>query len=129
ERPRGGELVALRLMRAQSVVAISPARVGRSKLRALDEVEWINWGRSLAQLPDAQWIDANVPAERIVLRTSSMDAQLHAARAGLGALLLPRAFVRWTQLAELRLGSELEASLPPMPSSDLWLVGHTALRQ
>jgi DNA-binding transcriptional LysR family regulator len=128
-RPTSGDLIAVRLAEASSVIAASPARIrALGKLAELDAIEWITWGRDLAGFGDAQWIAANVDAARIVLRTSSMDAQLHAARSGLGALLVPRPFFDWIDLAEVPLERSLAKRLPPLPVGTLWLVGHRALR-
>ena len=128
-RPRSGDLVALRLAEAESTIVAAPERVAElGRLRTLDAIEWINWGPDLAGLPDARWITDNVAPEQIVLRTSSMDAQIQAARAGLGAMLVSRPFVAWIELDELPLTKRLARQLPPRPRSALWLVGHRALR-
>jgi DNA-binding transcriptional LysR family regulator len=128
-RPTSGDLIAVRLAEASSVIAASPARIrALGKLTDLDAIEWITWCRDLAGFGDAQWIAANVDPARVVLRTSSMDAQLHAARRGLGALLIQRPFFEWVDLAEVPLDRKLANRLPPLPVGSLWLVGHRALR-
>lgn len=129
KRPHTGDLVAVRLTTAQSIIVAAPRlarRIGR--LDDLDAIDWINWGPDLAGFPDARWIDEHVAPERVVLRTSSMDAQIQAARAGLGAMIMSRPFAGWTGLAELPLGRELSASVAELPTGELWLVGHRALR-
>jgi DNA-binding transcriptional LysR family regulator len=129
-RPTSGDLVAVRLAEATWSIVAAPALVKRiGKLKRFEQVDWISWAEDLAHLPDARWLAAHVPAERIALRTSSMDAQLHAARAGLGALLLPEMFLRLIDLAVLPLERSLAAKLQPMPGGALWLVGHRALRE
>ena len=128
-RPLSGDLVAVRLAEAESIIAAAPSLVARvGRLRSLHALPWINWGRDLAHLPDARWINDHVRADRIVLRTSSMDAQLHAARAGLGALLVPMPFVRCADLAPVVCARPLARSLPELPRGALWMVGHRALR-
>jgi DNA-binding transcriptional LysR family regulator len=128
-RPTSGDLVAVRLAESSSVIAAAPKRIrSLGKLGSLDAIEWITWGPDLAGFPDAKWIAANVEPSRIVLRTSSMDAQLHAGRTGLGALLVPRPFLEWIDLAEVPLERALFKRLPPLPIGTLWLVGHRALR-
>jgi len=134
-RPSSGDLVAVRLAETSSVIVASAARArmnGKNgklgKLGSLDAIEWVTWGRELAHLPDAKWITANVDPARIVLRTSSMDAQIHAVRAGLGAMLVGRPFVGWLDLVELPLERGLAKRLPALPSGAMWLVGHRALR-
>ncbi|PRP96762.1 HTH-type transcriptional regulator DmlR [Enhygromyxa salina] len=129
-RPRSGDLVALRVLEAQSTIAAAPelaAKVG--KLGRLDAVDWITWGPELAGLPDAQWIETHVDPSRVVLWTSSMDAQIRAAHAGLGAIVLARPFLAWTGLAELKPTRTLAKRLPPLPIAGLWIVGHRALRE
>lgn len=129
-RPTSGELVAQRLVEASSVIAAAPARVRElGKLTSLEQIEWITWGRELASFPDAAWVSNHVDAKRVVLRTSSMDAQLHAAATGLGAMLLQRPFCAWVGLTELPLTPSLAKRLPPLPHAALWLVGHKALRE
>jgi DNA-binding transcriptional LysR family regulator len=129
-RPNTGDLVAVRLLEARSMLAAAPTLAARlGPLPRLDAVDWIAWGPDLAGLPDARWLTANVDAERIALRTSSMDAQIQAARAGLGALLVAEPFLAWVGLVELPLTRALARRLPPRPSGALWLVGHRALRE
>ncbi|MFV8752454.1 LysR family transcriptional regulator [Nannocystaceae bacterium ST9] len=128
-RPSSGDLIAVKLAEATSVIVAAPDRVrSLGKLVSLDAIDWLTWGRDLANFPDAKWIAANVDPGRIVLRTSSMDAQLHAARRGLGAILLPRPFLGLIDLAELPLERGLAKRMPALPSGSLWLVGHRALR-
>jgi DNA-binding transcriptional LysR family regulator len=126
-RPRSGDLLAVRLTEAQSVIVAAPELV-RTPIDRLDAIDWITWGPDLAGLPDARWITANVDAARIVLRTSSMDAQIQAARTGLGAIMVPQPFAEWIGLDEVPLSRSLAKRLPPTPSGALWLVGHRALR-
>lgn len=127
-RPSSGELVAQRLVEAHSVIVAAPERVrALGRLTSLEQIEWITWGRDLAGFPDAAWLREHVDASRIVLRTSSMDAQLHAAKAGLGAMLLQQPFGEWAGLRELPIAPSLAKRLAPLPHGALWLVGHAAL--
>jgi DNA-binding transcriptional LysR family regulator len=128
-RPRTGDLVSVRLTEAASVIVAAPELIARvGKLDRLDAIDWITWGPDLAGLPDARWVTANVDTSRIVLRTSSMDAQIQAARAGLGAILVARPFLAWVGLAPVPLSRSLARRLPTTPTGALWLVGHRALR-
>jgi DNA-binding transcriptional LysR family regulator len=128
-RPTSGDLVAVRLAEAASIPAVAPAVARRiGKLASTDDVDWITWGPDLVHLPDAQWIAQHVDAARIALRTSSMDAQIHAARAGLGAMLLAPPFLRASGLVRLDLDRALAKRTAAIPSGTLWLVGHRALR-
>jgi DNA-binding transcriptional LysR family regulator len=129
-RPQTGDLVAVRVLEARSVLAVAPALANRlGPLPRLDAIDWITWGPELAGLPDARWLTANVDGQRVALRTSSMDAQIQAARAGLGALVVPEPFLAWVGLVELPLKRALTRRLPPLPSGALWMVGHRALRE
>jgi DNA-binding transcriptional LysR family regulator len=128
-RPQSGDLVSVRLVEASPIVAAAPsvaAQVGR--LSKLDAVDWVTWGHDLAHLSDSLWIAKHVPPERIALRTSSMDAQIQAVRAGAGAMLLHRPFLPFAGLTEVSLSPALQKRLEEIPSSSLWLVGHRALR-
>ena len=128
-RPTSGDLVAVRLAESAFAVAAAPAVVKKlGRVSDLAAIDWIVWGSDLAHLPDARWIAANVPPERIALRTSSMDAQIHAVHAGLGAMLVPRPFLRACGLAEVQLDRPLARRFATIPTGTLWLVGHRALR-
>jgi DNA-binding transcriptional LysR family regulator len=129
-RPERGDLVA-RLVGEQALIPLAARRVveAQGPVRDLGALRWIVWGDDLAHLPDARWLRAQVPEERIVLRTSSVEAQLRAMEAGLGAALHVRAFASAGALAPLRLGRALQRRLPPYPRGGLWLVTHRALRQ
>lgn len=128
-RPTSGDLISVRLAESASIIGAAPTlcrRVGR--LARLDDVDWIAWGADLARLPDAHWLATHVDPTRVVLRTSSIDAQIHAARRGLGALLLNRPFLEHCGLVPVPLERGLARALPPIPTGSLWLVGHRALR-
>ncbi|WP_146658637.1 LysR family transcriptional regulator [Enhygromyxa salina] len=128
-RPRAGDLIALRLIEAESTIAAAPELIRKiQKLEDTSAIDWINWGPDLASLPDARWIADNVDPTRVVLRTSSMDAQIQAARAGLGAIIVGRPFLDWIELDELPLGPKLTKRVSALPTGSLWLVGHKALR-
>ena len=128
-RPRSGDLVGVRLLEDVAVVGASAELARRlGTLADLGSVDWVTWGADLAHLPDGAWIQANVPPERVVLRTSAMDAQLEATRAGLGVMLLHRGFLRFVGLEEVALARPLAARLAAIPAGSLWLVGHRALR-
>lgn len=128
-RPRSGDLIAQRLAEAETIIVAAPELVRRiGKLERLDAIDWITWGSDLATFPDAEWVTQHVDPTKVVLRTSSMDAQLHAARAGLGAMLVARPWLGWIELEELPLARKLAKELAPMPVGTLWMVGHRALR-
>lgn len=129
-RPTAGDLLARRLGRsADAVFAARRQAAEVGTLRRLEDATWITWGEDLAHLPHAQWILSRVPAERIALRTSHLGAQVAAARAGLGLLLLDRAVAAALDLVEVPLAAELRRGLPAPAATELWLVTHRALRE
>lgn len=128
-RPARGDLIAQKLVTTRSIPASAPAYVeALGAVRAVDDVRWIAWGHDLAQIPEARWLAAHVTAPPI-LRTSAFSAQLNAAASGLGAMLAPEPYLARFGLAPLRRGRGLAAAWDALPSGDLWLVGHVALRR
>jgi DNA-binding transcriptional LysR family regulator len=123
-RSQGADLVTTRLATSQWVAAASPRLAARlGTIARWDAAPWINWDRDLASLAPAKWVAQR--AGDIALRTSDFPAQLAAARAGLGLLLVPRPYIATSGLAEVAFAAALA---PGWPSDDLWLVGHKALR-
>lgn len=98
------------------------ASLGRR--RPLAELDWITPDASLAHLAQAQWLRAQVSAERIVMSVDSLVGMVHAVRCGIGAamLLCPLADVHAAELVQLE---------PPAPALDtqLWILTHPDLRQ
>ncbi|ACY16914.1 LysR family transcriptional regulator [Haliangium ochraceum] len=128
-RPRSGDLVAVRLVEQDAFPVVAPSVAAeRGRLRDPGDMEWVTWGADLAHMPDAQWLERHVPPTQVVLRTSSMDAQIHAARAGLGAMFLSPAFLPATGLVALPLAKRLVAAAPLPTAGALWMVSHRALR-
>ena len=89
----------------------------------LEDRDWLGFDDSLRHLRSARWLAAHVPAERIVLRATSLIALREAARAGLGVALLP-----------CYLGDpdpDLGRVAPPVPGTEvpLWLLVHPNLRR
>jgi DNA-binding transcriptional LysR family regulator len=128
-RPAAGDLVATRLTTQGWCVVASPEHADElAPLRDPNDARWVTWGEELAQLPDRQWIDKHVDAERIGLITSSMTAQIEAVRAGFGVTIVPKPYRELRGLTELRLTPKLRRSIAEIPEASLWLVGHRALR-
>jgi DNA-binding transcriptional LysR family regulator len=128
-RPTTGDLVAVRLGAATSVVTVSEtlaAEIGT--LKRLDDLRWITYADDLGHLPETSWITSQVSTQRIALRSNSMTAHLEAARSGLGATLAAKPFASLPGLSALRLSRRLAKEVLPFPESPLWLVGHRALR-
>jgi len=128
-RPESGDLVTVKIADEQDGLFTSPAYAAElGTIRELGAARWIGWERDLAHLPSVRWLDHHVPESRVVLRTSSIGAQLSAAEAGLGVVLLPNPYGKRRSLTAVRLSATLRASLPPTPRQSLWLVGHRATR-
>lgn len=89
----------------------------------LQDYRWVAPDESLSHLEQAKWLRANVPAERIALRSDSLVGMVEAVAqaVGVGMLLCP--------LADARPG--LVALQPPSAPFDtqLWVLTHPDLRQ
>lgn len=83
----------------------------------LGDHAWLGFDDSLGHLCPARWLAAHVRPEAIVLRTTSLLALREAARAGLGAALLP------CYLGDA--APDLRRVAPPLPEAEiggLWLL-------
>jgi DNA-binding transcriptional LysR family regulator len=98
------------------------------KLKRLEDARWIVWAADLAHLPDAAWLRAHGPGIAPVLRTSHFASQLAAARAGLGVAMAAAPYER-VGLVAVSHARSLDDAWAALPMTDLWLVGHRALRQ
>jgi DNA-binding transcriptional LysR family regulator len=81
----------------------------------------IGWDEP-ARMIAAEWILANVPAERIGYRSNSLVNQLLAAKAGLGIALLP------CYLGDRDPGVRRVSGVLPDLTSELWIVTHQDLK-
>jgi DNA-binding transcriptional LysR family regulator len=129
-RPARGDLVAQKLVSTRSLPAGAPAYVQSlgPTLRRPDEARWIAWGHDLAQIAEARWLERHVSVPP-VLRTSSFFAQLAAAGAGLGLVLAPEPYLPHFALTPVKPARALLPAWAALPVSELWLVGHVALRR
>lgn len=128
-RPTTGDLVAVKLMSDQVAILGSPRYVEElGTLRDMSHARWLAWGHDLALLPDARWLAERVPESAIALRSSSINALLSAAEHGVGLLLISKAFMRVRPLTPVKLAPALAKAAATLPSLELWLVGHRALR-
>jgi DNA-binding transcriptional LysR family regulator len=82
----------------------------------------IGWDQTEARIVASAWIEARVPASRLVYRSNSLVNQLMAARAGVGIALLP------CYLADPV--PEVRRLTPPLPQleGELWIVTHKDLK-
>jgi DNA-binding transcriptional LysR family regulator len=127
--PRGADLVVTKLMRSAWLVAASPQlarEIGR--IKAWTNAAWIDWDYDLASLPASAWLARHAKGASIALRTNHMGAQLKAAEAGLGLLVVPEPYLKTNALVPVRYAAALAASVARLPEDDLWLVGHRVTR-
>lgn len=130
KRPHTGDLISVRVAEEPDVLAASAARVAQwGTLSTLQSLPLITYGPELSHIPSALWLTRVASPEQLVLRTNSATAQLAAAIAGVGAVVVPRATLSSAPLVEVKLSSKLRAALPPFAVQELHLVGHRALRQ
>ena len=126
-RPTGGDLVMTKLMSFHYAVLASPAYA--AELGTLVDpaaARWIGWGRDLGHIPSARWLNRHAGGVEPVLRTGSIGAQLVAVDTGLGVAVLPGLYRALRGLVSVPLGGAMASD--PLPSEDVWLVGHRALR-
>jgi DNA-binding transcriptional LysR family regulator len=129
QRPRAGELVSLKLSQqpwTPMTAADGAARLG--KVTDWNALNWIGWGEDLQSFGPARWLDKHVERTSVVLRTSQLTMHTTAVEAGLGVALLPLTFARVASVAPLSVDASLNASMEELPTNELWLVGHRALR-
>jgi len=129
-RPSQGDLVTQKLVTAADAFFAAPELAAKAKRwKSLVGRPVITWDHDLAHIPSARWLAAAAPEARVVLRTSQVSAQLAAAQAGLGMIILPEPYERVPGLVRVSFGAALRRALPPAPQESLWLVGHRALRE
>jgi DNA-binding transcriptional LysR family regulator len=128
-RPVSGELVIVKLETSvwTPMTALSRATRG-APVRRWDEVPWIAWTDELSGIPPERWRRKHAASAVSVLRTSDLVTQAAAVEAGLGVALLPASYAHVSAVRPLRYARALEPSASELPSNELWLVGHSALR-
>ena len=127
-RPERGELLVAQLVatRERPMASAEYARdVGR--LAAFEDARWVAWGDELAHLPGPRWLRTHAPSVVPVLRSNHFSSVLAATRAGLGVAVLPEPYLR-TGLVPIAHGKALSGAWATLPSTELWLVAHRALR-
>lgn len=118
------ELIGRRIAAIGIAPYATPAYLSKHPdARALAQYDWIAPDESLGHLSSAKWIAREIPAQRIVLKGSSLLALLAAARAGVGVAPIP------CYLGDV--DPELVRVAPPISqmSSALWLLTHPDLRR
>ncbi|MEZ4322222.1 MAG: LysR family transcriptional regulator [Myxococcota bacterium] len=119
----GDELVATRLRTETYGVFGSPAYLARHPSRRALDHRWVAWDASLAHVHESRWLAEHAPSARIAFRTNAPGILRQATAAGVGLAVLPRLFGLLTP--SLR---EVELDAPGLPTFDLWMVTHRALR-
>ncbi len=128
--PQGAQLVVTKLATARWLCVSSKAFAKKlGKVSSWDALPWLAWDRDLSTFPAARWLAKHAPKAEIVLRTSHFASQLVAARAGLGAVLVPKPYLRVHPLVPLLFLPTLAASEAELPTDDLWLVAHRSVRE
>lgn len=121
-RPDRGDLLVRRVGTLRFAVFGSKAYLDVHRGQRAEELAWLDWDTTQAQLPDAAWLRAEFPGIEPVLRTNNLGVRLRATRAGLGVSVLARSLAaRYSELEALE-------DLPAIPDIPVWLVGHRALR-
>jgi DNA-binding transcriptional LysR family regulator len=129
ERPTSGDLVATRFCQDRDTIVGSEAYVrALGTLSDPNAARWLTWAADLAQYPATRFVMEHVAPKQIVLRSSSINSLLGAAEAGLGVALLPRSYLQLRPLGAAKLSAKLAQQVNALPTLDLWLVGHRALR-
>ena len=84
-----------------------------------DAHRFIGWSEPHVTLPQATWIETALRGRSPVLATTTLAAQVSAARAGLGLAILPHVVARAAGLTRLPIETGLE--------QDIWLAVHADL--
>jgi DNA-binding transcriptional LysR family regulator len=121
-RPDRGDLLVRRVGTLRFAVFGSKTYLDVHRGQRAEDLAWLDWDTTQAQLPDAAWRHAEFPGIEPVLRTNNVGVRLRATRAGLGVSVLARSLAaRYSELEALE-------DLPAIPDIPVWLVGHRALR-
>jgi DNA-binding transcriptional LysR family regulator len=127
-RPTEGNLWGRKLSHVAWTFYAAPALIERSggPISSADELArlpLIGWGDGTSGIKAADWLARATPATAVVYRTSSLVNQAHAARAGIGAALLP-CYLGDGDGGLARALAEPIAEL----ATELWMVTHRDLR-
>ncbi len=127
-RPREAELFGRRLCDVAWTVYGSPKLLAEHgvprSVAELARLPFIGWGADTVGVGAAEWVEATLPPERIVYRSSSLVHQMVAAREGIGLAALPC----YHGDPEPGLRRALAEPVPAL-SRELWVVTHEDLRR
>lgn len=128
-RPTRGDLIVKKIAEVTWPLVASPALVEKlGPVVSWSDVPWLACGDRLADIPISRWTRARVGDRPPRLRSDSLLTLVAAAKAGLGAGLLPTPTARFHGLVPLKVAPALEADLATIPKNALYLVTHRALR-
>lgn len=116
-RPDNPELIARKIGVMRFALYATPAHAAKDP----DARGFVAYDESLDHLPQQAWLKAIVGGRPVVFEASDLFGQQEAARAGLGAVVLPR-FIGDTDPTLV----PLAAPTPP-PDRDLWLTYYPSL--
>ena len=118
-KPEETGLVARRIGRARFALYAAPeiARMPRESWR------YIGFDAALDRVTSQQWLKTLAGNRELAFRASDLFSQAQAARAGLGAVVLPR-FVGDGDPRLVELSVE-----PPPPTQDFWLLVYPDVRR
>lgn len=88
-----------------------------------DEHDWLGVSDDMANSPPGRWLDANIPADRRILRADTFIAIAEACRLGRGLALLPCCYA--SRLQEL---VRVEHLMDAPHTTGLWVLTHPDLR-
>jgi DNA-binding transcriptional LysR family regulator len=128
-RPVSGDLIVAPVVATRELPMASEAyaqEVGR--LCRFEDARWVAFGDELAHLPGPRWLRKHAPAVVPVLRSNHFSSLLAATRSGLGVAVLPEPYAL-TGLVPIARAKRLAAAWAGLPSTNLWIVAHRALRR
>lgn len=129
-RPVQGDLLVTKLTTVRWVLVASPELARElGTLRAWEDAPWIGWGDRLARIDPALWLKAQLKNLDPVVRSDSLMVILSVLRAGVGITLIPEPSVQHYGLVPVKLAPALRAATESLPTNDLFLVTHRALRE
>jgi DNA-binding transcriptional LysR family regulator len=126
--PDERDLVTLAEVKVRAAVFAAKAYARRLERRfarpvrrryGLADVDWIAWAPPYDQLPPNPQLAAAIPGFRPVFTSNDFLVQLAAVEAGVGAMMLGRAFSRRSRIALL---TELDLDLGPRADTTLYVV-------
>jgi len=129
-RPVRGDLVVTRLAAVRWVPVAAP-EVARSigTLRNWSDAPWVGWGERLSSRAPARWLATHARGVEPVVRSDSLMLQIALVRKGVGVALVPEPSAEHYGLVCLKTGTALRDGANALPSDELFLVTHRALRQ